>query len=398
MRRAVSALFCALLFLCVFGADAYALNAETRRTETGYAVVIEGPEDMCAGTLTVSYDPESFTLTDCAVGDSLRGATTALNPSFRKDAIRLTWVSAEPISADGAVLNIAGAGTSPNIESLRVSDADGRPVQTYVAKFTETQPPALELGEDANADGRAQAPEADKGEDRGTAAEAAEAVKGGQTAPADGTEAGGETAREVSDAETAAGGGGTESARTAAGTGSASTQAGTGGRAAGEGAPAPALTKDGRQKNLIMLSVGNATALFEGGRTPIDPANGEVKPYVKNGRTFVPLRYIAESFGARVDWLRDTNEARIALDGVTVTVRIGESAYSVNGESKSSDAASELSGDRTFVPVRFVAEALGKRVYWEDREKIVIISDTEWVEARSAEKEVLADAIEAFGV
>jgi hypothetical protein len=48
--------------------------------------------------------------------------------------------------------------------------------------------------------------------------------------------------------------------------------------------------------------------------------------------------------------------------------------------------------------MRFVLEAFGKCVYWENKEKIAIISNTEWTPSRSAEKEVLADAVEMFKI
>jgi hypothetical protein len=353
MRRILSVALGILLLLCASGAGVYAVEAEVKQAEKGYAVVFSGSEGMCAGTLTVSYDAAAFSLTDCSVGDALRGAMIALNPRFREDAIRLSWVSAEPISAAGEVLNIIGVGISPHIESLRISDADGRPMQVYTAKVEETQAPVAEPAE-------------------------------GESAAA-GNESDAAAAFAEKAADIAADGGGAASG-------------GSGAATSGVETSDPAITKAERQKHLIMLATGNATALFEGKRIAIDPGNSAVKPYLKGNRTFVPLRCISEAFGAQVDWLKDANEAKIVLDGVTVIVRIGENAYSVNGESKRSDAASELYGDRTFVPVRFIAEALGRHVYWEDEMQIVIISDTEWLASRSAEKEVFADAIEMFKI
>ncbi len=52
----------------------------------------------------------------------------------------------------------------------------------------------------------------------------------------------------------------------------------------------------------IVLKIGNSVALVDGIKTKIDPNDSKVVPIIINGRTYLPLRFIAEHLGATVDW------------------------------------------------------------------------------------------------
>lgn len=86
---------------------------------------------------------------------------------------------------------------------------------------------------------------------------------------------------------------------------------------------------------------------------------GDAAPYVANDRTYVPIRALAESFSADVDWDNDARTVTVTRGDVKVVMTVGETTYTVNGEKATMDVAPEITGDRTYVPVRFVAEALG---------------------------------------
>ena len=74
----------------------------------------------------------------------------------------------------------------------------------------------------------------------------------------------------------------------------------------------------------------------------------------------VPIRALTESFGAEVDF--KDNVVTIVDGDTTIVMTIGETTYTVNGEEKTMDVAPEITNDRTYVPVRFVGEALGFKV------------------------------------
>lgn len=85
-------------------------------------------------------------------------------------------------------------------------------------------------------------------------------------------------------------------------------------------------------------------------------------PYVANDRTYVPFRALGEALGAEVVWDNDARTVTYTLGKTEVVMTIGETTYTVNGDEKTMDVAPEITGDRTYVPVRFVGEALGFKV------------------------------------
>ena len=88
----------------------------------------------------------------------------------------------------------------------------------------------------------------------------------------------------------------------------------------------------------------------------------DAAPYIANDRTYVPFRALGEALGAEVVWDNDARTVTYTLGKTEVVMTIGEKTYTVNGEEKTMDVAPEITGDRTYVPVRFVGEALGFKV------------------------------------
>jgi len=99
----------------------------------------------------------------------------------------------------------------------------------------------------------------------------------------------------------------------------------------------------------------------------------EVAPRIINNRTMLPLRAIAEALGMEVDHERATNTAILTLDDLTVTHVIGTNVITVNGVSATFDVASMIIENRTLVPVRMLAEAIGADVEWEPATRTAVI-------------------------
>ena len=76
----------------------------------------------------------------------------------------------------------------------------------------------------------------------------------------------------------------------------------------------------------------------------------------------VPFRVLGETFGATVDWDQDSQSVIYTYGDTELVMTIGEDTYTINGEEFNMDTAPVLDGDRTYVPVRFVGEALGYTV------------------------------------
>ncbi len=97
-------------------------------------------------------------------------------------------------------------------------------------------------------------------------------------------------------------------------------------------------------------------------------------PVLVNDRTLVPVRAIFEALGAKVDWNNDTNTATGVLGSTTVEIQIENTVAKVNGKDVTLDVPAKLISDRTLVPVRFISESLGAKVDWDNDTQTVIIT------------------------
>lgn len=103
----------------------------------------------------------------------------------------------------------------------------------------------------------------------------------------------------------------------------------------------------------------------------------DVEPYIKNGRTMVPMRAIFEALGAEVDWKHNEKTATAVRDKVKISIKIGEEALYKNGERIALDVAAEIKQGRTMLPVRAISEAFGCNVKWLDETREVQITEEE---------------------
>ena len=97
-------------------------------------------------------------------------------------------------------------------------------------------------------------------------------------------------------------------------------------------------------------------------------------PIIENGRTLVPLRAIFEALGATVDWEQTTQTVTAVRGNDTVTLRIGSNILNRNGEQITLDVPAQIVGGRTLVPARAVAESFGAEVGWEQSTQTVTIT------------------------
>lgn len=87
------------------------------------------------------------------------------------------------------------------------------------------------------------------------------------------------------------------------------------------------------------------------------------RPFIQDARTYVPLRFVSEALGGDVDW--DGKAATVKRKGKNIVMNIGSTHPTVDGKSVTIDAAAQLVNGRTMVPLRFVSEALGAKVEWQ---------------------------------
>lgn len=110
-------------------------------------------------------------------------------------------------------------------------------------------------------------------------------------------------------------------------------------------------------------------------------------PYIVNGTTFVPIRFVSEALGAdNVSWDHGSKTAVIRSGGTEIKLPIGQDCAYVNGQYETIREGVSLSNNRTFVPLRFVSETLGANVSW-DQSTYTVSIDKNGVSVPSSVKE-----------
>lgn len=99
----------------------------------------------------------------------------------------------------------------------------------------------------------------------------------------------------------------------------------------------------------------------------------DVPPTMDNNRVLVPMRAIFEALGAKVSWDGATNTVSAEKDGKKIYLSIGQKLASVSGEIVTLDVPAKIVNSRTLVPIRFVSESLGAKVDWDNSARKVII-------------------------
>ena len=115
-------------------------------------------------------------------------------------------------------------------------------------------------------------------------------------------------------------------------------------------------TEDPLANRTVVMTIGSTDYVVNN-----KIVTGDAAPFVdSNWRTMVPIRALAESFDAEVNWDNDARTVTINYDANTqIVMTIGETTYTVNGEEKTMDTAPVIQGDRTYVPIRFAAQGMG---------------------------------------
>jgi len=125
-----------------------------------------------------------------------------------------------------------------------------------------------------------------------------------------------------------------------------------------------------KEEVTIELTIGVSLAKINGQDFPLD-----VPPLIIKGRTFIPLRFISEAFGAEVTWDAETRSVRMFFENTNsrITLQIDNPIARVNEKVVKLDAPPTIVGGRTMVPIRFIAEAFGADVFWDALTKTVTI-------------------------
>ncbi len=129
---------------------------------------------------------------------------------------------------------------------------------------------------------------------------------------------------------------------------------------------------------LIKMKINDVNYTVNGGKKKMD-----AKPFISNSRTLVPLRFIVEAIGGDVQWDGDKRVVTVNSHGRELLLPIDSKTIKVDGKDIVIDQAAIIKGDRTYVPIRFIAENLEMNVnyihesreieisYFEDKKELV---------------------------
>ncbi len=121
----------------------------------------------------------------------------------------------------------------------------------------------------------------------------------------------------------------------------------------------------------ITLTIDKTEAVVFG-----DAVTNDVAPIIRNGRTMLPARFIAENLGAKVGWDNDERKVTITKGDTEILIYIDSDTAKVNGEDVKLDSPAFIENSRTYTPVRFIVENLGANIEWkEDEREVVIIKE-----------------------
>jgi len=163
--------------------------------------------------------------------------------------------------------------------------------------------------------------------------------------------------------------------------------AGPGGQPPGNTAPGNAPSNPPANPvpgNAPSVGAGNVAIQLRIGNTDYS-VNGNVQmmdapPVVRDGRTLLPIRYVAQPLGAAVGWDAVEQKTSVTLGGKVIELWIGENRAMVNGREEFIDPDNPdvvpiiLPPGRTMLPLRFIAEKLGCEVGWDGQTSTVTVT------------------------
>lgn len=123
------------------------------------------------------------------------------------------------------------------------------------------------------------------------------------------------------------------------------------------------------------FTIDSETAYVSDGS--ITPIALDTRPMIMENRTMVPVRVIAEEFGAEVMWNETDRTVSIKKDGIDILLTVNNKTAYVNGEEKLLDMPPVIDDNRTLIPLRFISESLGMYVEYVASTRQIIITDKE---------------------
>ena len=136
-----------------------------------------------------------------------------------------------------------------------------------------------------------------------------------------------------------------------------------------ESEQSPEQTEEEALKHSIVLQIGNLDMKLFG-----ESFTNDVVPIIRNDRAMLPARVVAEALGANVFWNEEARKVTVQRGTLTIEIFVDSAVAYVDGVEVALDSPAFIENARTYVPMRFLAEALGATVAWDEENQKVIIT------------------------
>lgn len=121
-----------------------------------------------------------------------------------------------------------------------------------------------------------------------------------------------------------------------------------------------------RKKTSIDMFIGSKQLIINGEKLIMD-----VAPQIKDDFAVIPVRYLAEGLGFEVVWYQGSQTITIKTEECEIEFVINSPIAYANGQKTELKTSPFIDNGRTFVPIRFIAEILDADVIWDETERKV---------------------------
>ena len=128
----------------------------------------------------------------------------------------------------------------------------------------------------------------------------------------------------------------------------------------------------------LSLQINNTTMTANGVEKEMDS-----EPVIINNRTLLPIRAVIEEIGGTVDWNREKQEITLTYQGNTIHLIIGSTTAYLNNTATTLDTAPVIINGRTMLPIRFIAESFHFKVEWNNQTQTITITEQEIQQQRN---------------
>lgn len=122
----------------------------------------------------------------------------------------------------------------------------------------------------------------------------------------------------------------------------------------------------------IIIQINNPVMTANGIYQNIDSLG--TAPVIINERAVLPIRAIVETMGGSVGWNNDTRTVSLKYKNTNMEMTIDSTTMKVNGKDVKMDVAPMIINERTMLPIRYITENLGGKVEWFDTIQAVAIT------------------------